>query len=123
MLSVIVLGLLNDRGACQRLVTESLAVAQLADAEIAHALSSQVLSGAVTADQVPAALTAWSRLGVRRFGFVGLLSRVWELRENLTGYDATHVALAEALDSSLVTADGRLGLAPGPRCPIEVIRD
>lgn len=103
-------------------MTEPLAVPHLADVEVAHALRSQVLRGAVTADQASTALVAWSRLGVRRFGVVGLLSRVWELRENLTAYDATYVALAEALNSSLVTADGRLALAPGPRCPIEVIR-
>lgn len=120
--SAIVLGLLNDRDARQRLATGALAVSHLADAEVAHALRSQVLRGAVTVEQASAALTAWGRLGVRRFGAVGLLSRVWELRENLTGYDATYVALAEALDCSLVTADGRLGLSPGPRCPIEVIR-
>jgi predicted nucleic acid-binding protein len=53
---------------------------------------------------------------------VGLLGRVWELRENVTAYDACYIALAEALDVPLVTADARLGLAAGPRCQITVIR-
>ena len=46
----------------------------------------------------------------------------WELRENLSAYDATYVALAEALESPLVTADGRLARAPGPQCTITVVR-
>lgn len=122
--SAVVLGLLNDGAARRRLAGGgALALPHLADSEVAHALRSQVQRGAVTAEQASAALSAWGRFGVRRFGAVGLLARVWELRENLTGYDATYVALAEALDCPLLTADGRLGLSPGPRCPVEVIRD
>jgi predicted nucleic acid-binding protein len=51
-----------------------------------------------------------------------LLSRCWELRENLTIYDAAYVALAELLHVDLLTADGRLATAAGPRCGIEVLR-
>jgi predicted nucleic acid-binding protein len=51
-----------------------------------------------------------------------LVERCWELRGNVTIYDASYVALAEALDVPLITADARLGRTPGPRCPIEVIR-
>jgi predicted nucleic acid-binding protein len=50
-----------------------------------------------------------------------LLDRCWELRDNLTVYDAAYVALAELLDATLVTADGKLANTPGPRCPIEVL--
>lgn len=53
---------------------------------------------------------------------VGLLARVWELRDNLTAYDATYVALAEALGCGLVTADARLAHAPGPLCTMIVVR-
>lgn len=121
--SAAILGLLNDGDARQRLAGDSLAVPHLADSEIAHALRAQVRRDAATAEYAWAALAVWGRLGVRRFAAVGLLARIWELRENLTGYDATYVALAEALDTSLLTADGRLGVAPGPRCPIIVVRD
>jgi predicted nucleic acid-binding protein len=48
---------------------------------------------------------------------------VWALRENLSAYDATYVALAEALDSPLLTRDARLMRAPGLRCRIEVLAD
>ena len=50
-----------------------------------------------------------------------LLPRVWELRHNLTVYDACYVALAEAIDQPLLTADRRLANAPGLRCEIEVL--
>jgi predicted nucleic acid-binding protein len=51
-----------------------------------------------------------------------LLARCWELRATLTAYDAAYVALAELLQAPLVTADGKLSGADGPRCPIDVLR-
>lgn len=51
----------------------------------------------------------------------GLLGRIWELRENLSAHDATYVALAEAWNTELVTADERLARAPGPRCTVTVM--
>jgi predicted nucleic acid-binding protein len=65
-----------------------------------------------------AALGRWARLGLRRYAAVGLLSRIWELRDNLSAFDATYVALAEASGCDLVTADARLARAPGPKCAI-----
>ena len=56
-------------------------------------------------------------------GIVGLLERVWALRDNLSAYDATYVAVAEALNCPLLTADARLARAPGPECPITVVTD
>lgn len=53
---------------------------------------------------------------------VAFLARIWELRDNLTAYDATYVSLAEALECKLVTADARLAQAPGPTCSITVVR-
>ena len=61
-------------------------------------------------------------MGVDRMGAVGLLGRIWELRDNLTAYDATYVALAEAIEAPLVTMDRRLARAPGPRCTVTVVR-
>lgn len=65
----------------------------------------------------------WARLGVQRIDTIGLLPRVWELRDNLTAYDATYVAVAEALDADLVTADQRLTRAPGIRCSTTLVHD
>jgi predicted nucleic acid-binding protein len=58
-------------------------------------------------------------LPVELWPYAPLAERVWELRENITSYDASYVALAELLDTTLVTIDGRLAKAPGPRCRIE----
>lgn len=94
----------------------------LADSEVVHALRSQVLRDDLDEVVAERMIDVWQRLGLERVGVSGLLGRVWELRENLSAYDATYVALAEALASPLVTADGRLARAPGPRCTITVVR-
>jgi len=120
--SAAVLGLLNDGDARPLLATQPIAVPHLADSEIASALRAQALRGEVSAEEARAALRLWAQLGLRRFGAVGLLARIWELRDNLTAYDATYVALAEALGCELVTADARLAGAPGPTCVIRVIQ-
>ncbi len=56
-----------------------------------------------------------------RYGHRGLLERAWELRHSMRGWDAAYVALAEALGASLITLDGRLARAKGPRCLVECI--
>jgi predicted nucleic acid-binding protein len=61
-------------------------------------------------------------LPLRRAPHRPLLARCWELRENLTVYDAAYVALAELLDLALLTADARLANAPGLRCKIDLLR-
>lgn len=120
--SAAVLGLLNDGEARRSLGTDTVVVPHIADVEVAHVLRAQVLRGQIGPDQAGAVLERWARLGVRRFGVVGLLHRIWELRENVTAYDASYVALAEALGCGLVTADARLAQAPGPTCAITIVR-
>jgi len=56
-----------------------------------------------------------------RYGHRALLERAWELRHTVRGWDAAYVALAEALDATLVTLDQRLATAQGPRCAIDVV--
>jgi predicted nucleic acid-binding protein len=55
-----------------------------------------------------------------RYPHTPLAERIWDLRENLTAYDAAYIALAEALDAPLVTMDARLARAPGIRAVIEL---
>ena len=59
-------------------------------------------------------------LAIVRYPHEPLNDRVWELRHNLTAYDATFIALAEALDAPLVTCDGRLAAARGHRARVEL---
>ncbi|MGH9119958.1 MAG: type II toxin-antitoxin system VapC family toxin [Acidimicrobiales bacterium] len=66
-------------------------------------------------------MSALSALRLRRVPHEALLERCWELRANLTVYDAAYVALAESLGTVLLTADDRLAGAAGTRCPIEVL--
>jgi predicted nucleic acid-binding protein len=56
-----------------------------------------------------------------RVGHRPLLERAWELRASVRGSDAMYVALAEAMHATLITTDGRLARANGPRCPIETV--
>ena len=72
-------------------------------------------------DQAAAALDDLLSLPLVVYPTAPLLARAWELRHNLTVYDGCYVALAEALEAPLVTADRRLFDAPGPRCEIELV--
>ncbi len=119
--SAAVLGLLDDGDARRRLATERLAAPHLVDAEVLHTVGHQVRRGVIEAADAARAVRSWQRLGVQRFPVVGMLDRVWELRHNVTAYDATYVALAEELDCPLLTADARLANAGGPRCTFTVV--
>jgi len=117
-----VLGLLNDGDARAYLSNEPFACPDLADSELVHALRTRVRRGDIAATDAERAIETWTRLGIHRVRIVGLLDRIWELRDNLSAYDATYVAVAEALDAPLLTADARLARAPGPTCPVTVVR-
>lgn len=120
--SAAVLGLLSDGEARAKLAEEAVVAPYLADSEILHALRWQVLRGRIEEPAATRAIGVWGRLGIQRVGISGLLDRIWQLRGNLSAYDATYVAVAETLEVPLVTADGRLAGAPGPRCTITVVR-
>jgi predicted nucleic acid-binding protein len=119
--SAAVSALLNAGPARRALGDAQLHAPHLIDSEIANALHRQVAARRLEADAAWTALDRWRRLGITRYPAVGLLERVWELRESVSAYDASYIALAEFLDCSLLTADARLGRAPGSRCPITVV--
>jgi predicted nucleic acid-binding protein len=105
-----------------RLRGEHVALPELAYLEVASVLRRQLAVGALDARRAGLALDDLAALPARRAPHRPLLTRCWELRDNLTIYDATYVALAEAVNATLLTADRRLARAPGPRCPIEVLQ-
>jgi predicted nucleic acid-binding protein len=92
---------------------EGLHVPHLADVEVVQALRRYVREGEIDVDAAETALDDLRALDVQRHAHEPLLERVWELRKNLTAYDAVYVALAEVLDGVLITCDRRLSQAPG----------
>jgi predicted nucleic acid-binding protein len=119
--SAAIAALLNAGPARTALSDEAVHAPHLIDSEVAQALRRLVLRRSLGADDGWAALDSWRRLGIIRHSVGGLLDRVWELREDVSAHDASYLALAEALDCSLLTADARLGRAPGLRCPVTVV--
>jgi predicted nucleic acid-binding protein len=104
-----------------RLRGEHITVPELADVEVASVLRRHLRIGTLDARRAGLALSDLAALPARRAPHRPLLARCWELRDNLTMYDAAYVALAEALGATLLTGDRRLAAAPGPRCEIEVL--
>ncbi|MEA2219839.1 MAG: hypothetical protein QOJ35_2465 [Solirubrobacteraceae bacterium] len=104
-----------------RLRGQSLAAPELIDLETTSVIRGQSRAGQLDVRRAGLALTDLVELPLRRAPHRPLLARCWELRENLTVYDAAYVALAEVLDVVLLTADARLAKAPGPRCEIELL--
>lgn len=101
---------------------ETLHAPQLVDLEVAS-----VLRGLEARAQLSTALAARAivdllALDLVRYAHDSLVPRVWQLRGNLTAYDAVYIALAENLEAPLVTCDGRLAAAPGNRARIELFR-
>ncbi len=93
----------------------------LAAVELASALRGLVRAGKLTASRAAAALQDFQELPLCRHPHEPLLARVWELRENVTAYDAVYLALAEALDATLLTCDARLARAPVSDARIELV--
>lgn len=113
--------LLNDGQARHLIGTERLHTPHLIDSEIASGLRRQVQTNQLSAADGWNVLRTWRRLAVTRYPIYGLFERMWEIRENLSAYDVTYVALAEALDCALVTADPRLSHASQAQCTITVV--
>lgn len=107
----------DGEAARARLRGEDLAAPEIIDLEVAS-----VWRRTLTDDRrASLALADLADLPLRRSPHLPLMSRCWELRHNLTPYDAAYVALAELLDVALVTADTRLSRASGIRCPVELL--
>ena len=96
----------------------------LLDVEVLSALRRLVAAGHASAERAAEAIADLLALPLDRHGHDVLVPRIWELRENLTAYDATYVALAEAVadeGASLITADARLARATGALSRVRVI--
>lgn len=105
-----------------RLRNEELVAPELIDLEVASVLRRHVAGQQLSEERAVAALADLTDLPLIRAPHGPLLPRCWELRRNVTIYDAAYVAVAEAMQVPLLTGDMRLARAYGPRCHIEVMR-
>lgn len=93
----------------------------LIDIEVSSALRGMLMGGQITEGRAEEARRRFDLLPLVRYEHVLLLQRIWDLRDSLTPYDASYVALAEALQIPLVTADRHLARSSGHRARIEVL--
>lgn len=91
----------------------------LLDTEVHHVFRRLEARGDLTPEQVETARQNFGDLAIDRYPHHPLSERVWALRSVVTAYDATYVALAEALDATLITTDARLSRASGLEASVE----
>lgn len=92
----------------------------LIDIEVLHALRGMLIRGEITPDRAADARSDFADMTMSRYPHAPLADRIWQLRHNLTAYDAAFVALAEILDAPLVTCDAKLATAPGHNAKVEL---
>jgi predicted nucleic acid-binding protein len=100
---------------------ESLHAPHLIDVEVTQALRRLVQLKEIKAERAKQALDDHAALNIKRADHVDMLERLWELRQSITAYDATYVALAEVLDAPLITCDSKLARSHGHRATVELI--
>ena len=100
---------------------EQVCAPHLLDAEVGQTLRRLVLRRQVTVPRASTALDHLVSLPIRRLAHGWLLPRAFELRDNVTVYDALYLALAEALNAPLLTCDARLRDVPGCSATVEVL--
>lgn len=124
--SVVVAALVDDgpqgRTCEELLASEHLVAPHLLPVEVTNVLRRATAAGDITADVAALAFGDLLDLRMDLYAFEPFAARVWELRANVSAYEAWYVALAETLDLRLATLDARLARAPGPRCDIVVPR-
>jgi predicted nucleic acid-binding protein len=121
-----IVALLLDSGAEGQWATAALSGATLAapsllDFECANVFRRHELAKIISADQAAQAHADLVDLTIERWPYELVASRSWELRKNLSVYDASYVALAELIDAPLVTLDRRLTRAPNLRCAVTTV--
>lgn len=104
--------------AADRVAGARLAAPELMPYEASNILRRHALAGILDATAATLAHRDLLSLAIDLYPYAAVAERAWSLRENLTAYDAAYVALAELLEVPLLTLDGRLARAAGPRCSI-----
>ena len=104
-----------------RLQRERLVAPALIDLEVASAWRGYYRAGRLSRGRAEAAFSDLAALRLERILHGPLMGRIWALRDNLTAYDASYVALAESLDTILLSGDERIARAPGIECEVELL--
>ncbi len=99
---------------------ETLHVPHLFDLEVLQVLRRHSLAGNLSEERERLALSRLEAMRLSRYAHTSFLGRIWDLKDNLTAYDAAYVALAETLAAPLLTTDRRLAQAPGIRAEVEL---
>jgi predicted nucleic acid-binding protein len=99
-----------------------LAAPDLVDVETVAVLRKRWIAGSISDGRFASAVGDLEDIDLDRYPALRFMRRAWELRANVTAYDAAYVALAEILNCELWTADQKLANAPGPKCAIRVFR-
>jgi predicted nucleic acid-binding protein len=100
---------------------ETIHVPYLLDLEVLQVLRRYARISNANSPRVEEALQDYASMQLNRYGHLALLPRIWELRHNLTAYDAAYIALAEALDAPLITRDRALASRSGHRARVLVL--
>jgi predicted nucleic acid-binding protein len=100
---------------------ETLHAPQLLDVEVTQVLRRYAQSGALSPRRAREALDDLLDFPIERYPHAPFVIRAWELKDNLTAYDAVYMALAEGLQATLLTRDARLAKAPGIKARVTVI--
>lgn len=100
---------------------ETVAAPHLLDLEVLQVLRRYALAGEMDSERARQAVEDFLDFPILRYPHQLLSSRIWDLRHNLTAYDAAYVALAEALDAPLLTRDARLSRAPDHEARIQLV--
>lgn len=112
----------GDRARGEIRAAGDLTAPDLIDVETVSVLRKRWLRGTVTEERLNTAVSHLLQMDFERIPTRRLVRRAVELRANVSAYDGCYVALAEFLECELLTADGRLAAAPGPRCTIRVLQ-
>jgi len=106
----------------KRVLAERLHAPHLIDVEVLQVVRRWVLSRELPLDRASQAIADFRQFRINRYHHEPLIDRIWELRLNLTAYDAAYVALAEMLGTTVLTVDGKMARAPGMAGTVELVR-
>lgn len=102
---------------------ERVVTPEIIDLEVVSAVRRKLFAGEIDTRRAETALAELAEAPLRRSPHKPLLSLIWEMRNNVSAYDGAYVALAQALEVPLLTADARLSRAADGVCEVELLSD